>query len=148
MRTPKFLMSLVAMFLFAGASVFAQGETEITSDELEKFASALGNIQTVNQSAQKEMMTAVQSADMNIERFNELSQAQQNPNAKVEASPDEMEKFNTASQKVQKVQQNAQAKMQTKIEKAGLTVNRYQEIAAVVQNDPEMQKKLQELMQG
>ncbi|MCA1762404.1 MAG: DUF4168 domain-containing protein [Cryomorphaceae bacterium] len=141
-------MSFIAMFLFAGASVFAQGETEITSDELEKFASALGNIQTVNQTAQEEMMTAVESADMNIERFNELSQAQQDPNAKVEASPDEMEKFNSASQKVQKVQQDAQDKMQTNIEKAGLTVDRYQEIAAVVQNDPEMQKKLQELMQG
>lgn len=148
MRTPKFLMTLLAAILFSGGAVFAQGEKEVSSDELKKFASALGSIQTLNQSAQQEMMTAVESADMNIERFNELSQAQQDPNAQVEASPEEMESFNSASQKVQKVQQDAQAKMEKSIESSGLSVTRYQEIAAVVQNDPELQQKLQALMQG
>lgn len=146
MRKTKFLMSLVTMFLFSGASLFAQSETEVTGDELKKFASALGEVQTVNQTAQQEMMTVVQSAGMEFNRFKELSEAQQNPNSQVEASSDEMKKFNMASQKVKQVQQKAQSEMQENIKKAGLTVPRYQEIATVVQRDPKLQKKLQELM--
>jgi len=146
MRTPKFLMIVLAALLFGGGAATAQ--SKVSSAELEKFASALGSIQMVNQKAQQEMMGAVQSADMNIERFNELSKAQQDPNSDMDASPEEMESFNAASEKVQRVQQEAQAEMQENIESAGLTVERYQEIATVVQNDPELQQKLQELLQG
>lgn len=126
----------------------AQPQQEVISnDDLEKFVSAAQEVEAINQSSQQEMANVVVKEDLTIQRYNEIQQAAQNPNQETDASQTELQKCQTASLEIEKIQMKAQQKMQEKIVEKGLTVNRYQEIATAVQTNPELQKKLQTLMQ-
>ncbi|NBC24454.1 MAG: DUF4168 domain-containing protein, partial [Bacteroidetes bacterium] len=82
------------------------------------------------------------------QRFSEIQRGQQNPNSEIDVSEEEMKKFQSASQAVQKIQMDAQQEMQNKLSEVGLTQKRYQEISMMVQSDPELQQKYQSMQQG
>jgi hypothetical protein len=73
--------------------------------------------------------------------------AQQDPNQEVDASEDELKKFAAANREIEEIQNRAQREMLGKIDEAGLTVERYQEIMNALQNDPKLQQKLQQIVQ-
>lgn len=137
---------LFALLLSAG-SLFAQ-DSAIPDAELEKFVDAYKGMLAVNQTAQARMVAAVEAKDMTVERFNEISQAQENPGADVKASEAEMKNFQAAMGALMTVQNEVEAEMTTIIEKAGLTLDRYQEIAMRLQSDPELQMRIQAMLQG
>jgi hypothetical protein len=74
--------------------------------------------------------------------------SQQNPDIEVTASEEEMNTIEEISKQLEGIQMKAQQSMQQKITDTGLSIERYQQIANVVQNSPELQQKLQQLMQG
>jgi len=119
----------------------------VSDKELQQFVSVAQHIQVINQQAQQEMIASVQQGGLDVERFSELQQAQQNPNQEAEATDMELKQFETATQELEKIQVQTQQQMQEKIIEEGLTVNRYQEIAAVIQNDPELQQMFRIMQQ-
>jgi len=123
-------------------------EKNITDDELNKFAEAYQHVRTINQSSQQKMMKAVTDEDLTVERFNLINQAEQNPNKEVEATDDELKKYQVAMESVETIQQNVQAQLQTKIKEAGLTLERFQQIANQMKTDQNLQQRLSALMQG
>ena len=149
MRTMK-ITSLLLFTLIIGMGAFAQTEQkeEISDQELKQFASALQQIQVINQQAQQAMVKAVEEKGLEVQRYNEIQQAQQDPNQEAEVTEKELKQYETATQELEEIQVQIQQQMQAKIVEEGLTVNRYQEIAAVIQNDPELHQKLQEYLQG
>ena len=150
MHTMKKITGLLLFTLISGMGAFAQTEQkeEISDQELKQFASALQQIQVINQQAQQAMVKAVEEKGLEVERYNEIQQAQQDLNQEAEATEKELKQYETATQELEKIQVQIQQQMQAKIVEEGLTVNRYQEIAAVIQNDPELHQKLQEYLQG
>ncbi len=138
-------------FLFAllmgASSLFAQ-DSAIPDTELEKFVDAYKGMLVINESAQARMVEAVEAKEMSVERFNELSQAQENPGAEVNASESEMKNFEAAMGELMKVQMEVQSEMEGIIKKAGLSIDRYQEIAMRLQSDPELQMRIQAMLQG
>jgi ubiquinone biosynthesis protein UbiJ len=147
MRTLK-IISLIMMFTISGMGVFAQqASEEVTDKELKQFASAFQQVQRVDQNAQQIMIKAVQDEGLEVQRFNEIQQAQQ-ANQEVDASNEEIKKYESASTELKKIQVQAQQEMQEKITEEGLTVPRYQEIATSIQASPELQEKLQEYLKG
>ncbi len=120
--------------------------TEVSDKELELFASAFQQVQNVDQQAQQNMIKAVEEEGFEVQRFNEIQQAQQNPNQDSNATNEEMNKYESASKELEIIQGQAQEEMQEKIIEEGLTVPRYQEIAAAIQANPELQQKLQEYL--
>lgn len=141
-------LAFLALFTLSTAGLYAQAEPKATvSDkELQMFASALKEIQLVNEKAQTKMIEAVEGADLSVERFNEIQQQQADPEAKVAA--EDMEKFQASAQAISEIQIKAQQKMQEKIVAQGLSIDRYQEIANIVQSDPKLQEKMQQYIQG
>jgi len=140
MRTLK-IISLIMMFTISGMGVFAQqASEEVTDKELKQFASAFQQVQRVDQNAQQIMIKAVQDEGLEVQRFNEIQQAQQ--------ANQEIKKYESASTELKKIQVQAQQEMQEKITEEGLTVPRYQEIATSIQASPELQEKLQEYLKG
>jgi hypothetical protein len=74
-------------------------------------------------------------------------QAAQDPAQETEGSEEEIKKFEAAIQVLDKIQAESQQDMQDKIAEEGLSVDRYQAIAALVQNDTQLQQKVQQFME-
>jgi len=123
-------------------------EKNITDDELNKFAEAYQHVRTINQSSQQKMMKAIADENLTVERFNLINQAEQNPNKDVEATDDELKKYQAAMESVETIQQDVQAQLQTKIKEAGLTLERFQQIANQMKSDKALQQRLANMMQG
>ncbi len=145
----KKITSLLLFTLIGVMTAFAQSEQqkEVSGEELKQFASAFQQVQTVNQQAQQKMVSTVEEEGLEVQRYNEIQQAQQDPNQEDNATDEELKQYEAATQELEKIQAQAQQEMQGKIIEEGLTVNRYQEIAAIVQSNPELQQKLQEYLQ-
>jgi hypothetical protein len=128
--------------------VFVAQNQDISDQELKQFADAFQQVRMLNQSSQQKMIKAVQDEDLTVERFNLINQAEQNPNKKVEATDDELKKYKLAMQSVEAIQTEVQKQLETKIQDAGLTLERFQKISALLQNNKELQQRLTSLMQG
>jgi len=125
-----------------------QATPDISNEELQKFANAFQKIQVENQKIQQKMIAEIQEEGMEVQRFSEIQQAQQNPEQEAEMTTEEEKAIENLMPKLQTIQQESQTVMQEKIKSAGLTMNRYQEIAQMIQQNPELQQKLQSMMQG
>lgn len=140
----KKITYLIILFLVFGVNGFAQTNQKVSDGELENFASALKQVQVINQTSQEEMVSAVENEDLTVQRYNEIHQASVDPEKESDASESELKNYQKASSEIEKIQTVAQQKMEEKIEEEDLTVIRYQEIANAVQSDPSLQQKLQE----
>ncbi len=140
----KKIASLLTLGLFIVFGVFAQQDSKVTDKEIEQFASAMQEISVINNQIQQEMVKAVEDEGMEVQRYNEILQKQQNPTEDPDLNGDEKKKFDNINLELQEIQVDAQKKMEEIIVEEGLTLNRYQEIASLVQSDPELQKKVQE----
>lgn len=155
-----FLFRKVSVFLVVvlvlGSSVGAFAQTQATQsndlsdEEFGNFVNAVSQVQLIQQESQEEMVGAVEEGGLDVQRFMEIQQAQMDPNGEGEsdASEAEMEKFVSVSQKLDVIQQKSQKQMEEKITESGLTTVRYQEIGGMIQNDPQLQQKFQELLQA
>ncbi|MFW5658086.1 MAG: DUF4168 domain-containing protein [Bacteroidota bacterium] len=151
LQTMKKFTSLVLIILISSITgIFAQTnqENEISKKELKQFASAFKKVQVIDQKAQANMVTAVEEEGLEVQRYNEIQQAQQDPDQEVDATPEELNKYETASEELETIREQARQQMHEKIIDEGFSINRYQEIAVAIQNDPELQQKLQEYLQG
>ena len=155
MLLSKKLYGLLIVFLMGASVVFAQvpqqmpeqQTTDVSDDEIEQFALAFVEIQNIEQKVQPEMVQAVEKEGIEVQRFNEIMNAQEDPNQEVDASEDELKKFASANREIEDIQMRAQREMMGKITETGLTVERYREIMTALRNDPELQQKLQKNIQ-
>ncbi len=144
-----------SILVLSGVMAYSQqfqppGQTQqkpVSDEEIQQFATAMNSVQTANQQAQQKMVQAVTEEGLEVSRYNEIYQAQQNPNQDAGSSEEEMEQFNSASQAIQKIQQTTQQQIQEDVRETGLTLQRYQEIATQVQGDTELQEKIKEQME-
>jgi hypothetical protein len=125
----------------------SQQQVDISDADLEKFANAFKEIQVINQASQQQMIAVIQEEGMEVQRFNEIFQAEQNPNQKSEMNAEEETMFENINVEIKTIQKDSEKKMIGKIEDKGLSVNRYQQIMMAIQNNPEMQGKLQKHLQ-
>ena len=121
-------------------------ESEISDADMELFATAFQDVQAVNQQIQNKMVGAIQKEGLDIQTFNKIQQASQSEEAETEISEEDMAKYQKSIQAIQVVQQEAQQKMKKAVEDSGLGMDKYQNIMRKVQEDPEIQAKLQEML--
>jgi hypothetical protein len=114
---------------------------EISDEELQQFGSVVQYAQLVTQQAQQKMVSTVQQSGLEVQRFNEILQAQRNPNEQVNATDDELKKYEAAAGELNKIQMQVQNRMQDKLKNEGLTENRYREIGMAIQNNLELQER-------
>lgn len=120
---------------------------EVSDAELEKFVDAMNGVNNVQKNFQQKMTSKVTESGLDVERFNEIANAQQNPNQEVDASETEMVKFQEAAETINVEQQKMQMKMQETIADAGMQVSRYQEIMNQVNQNPVLLERVQSLME-
>lgn len=142
-------VKIKSVFLFVAMigtfGLFAQ-EKEVSDTELTQFANAYQEMQIQSQAAQKEMVKIIEAEDMDVQRFSIIQQASMDPNQEVEATEAEMKMRDNAIAKMQKMQPELEKEATEKILASGLTMERFEALAAVIQNDQALQQRLQAIL--
>jgi len=131
-----------------GARQSAMEVKEVSDQEFQRFMTAFQDMQTFRGQIQQDMLAAVAEEGLDAQRYSEIQRAQQNPAADSEVSSEEMQKFQSAVEKVQSIQSDANQQMQEKLSDAGFTQRRYQEVSMMVQSDPQLQQKFQSMQKA
>ncbi len=143
-------LSILLVLTMTTMGVMAQtaGEIKKPNDkELKSFVTIVKHLQTIDQQAQQDMVKAIQAEEMDVKRFVAIQRAEADAKQDAQAGEKEMQKYNSANEKVAKIRNDAQKKIQQHIESSDLTFERYQSISKQVQNDPELTQKVKQMMQ-
>jgi hypothetical protein len=119
---------------------------DISDEELEKFVEIDMQLQPMQQQAQQEMIATVEGKGMEVEKFQEIAQAQQQGNT-ADFTENELQNFTEINEELAEIDNQLQQDMKTKIEEEGVTIERYQQIAMAINQDQGLQQKLQQIFQ-
>ncbi|AEV31579.1 hypothetical protein Oweho_0563 [Owenweeksia hongkongensis DSM 17368] len=115
--------------------------------ELQKFADATKEVQQLQMATQQQMAAAIQKEGMDPMKFQQMAQAQQSQaEATQEYTEEEQQAYANAMKVVMSMQQDVQAKMQTKLHENDMTMQEYQTMAMAIQQSPEMTQKVKDMM--
>lgn len=142
-----FLIGTTTGFSQLPQQVSAQQPKEVGDEELEKFTLAFSEVQIIDQQLQEEMMSTVENKGIDVVRFNDYLEAQQNPSLEFEANNLELEKFEATFKEIEGLHDSAEKEMQQAIVDNDLSVDRYQQIAMSVKEDPALLEKFQQHLQ-
>ncbi|MDR6300877.1 DUF4168 domain-containing protein [Mesonia maritima] len=155
-KARKIATLLVFLFIGTSTSLIAQvnpqmdreetSAADVSDKELNMFADAYQSVQMANQQAQQKMMKMIQDKGLDVQRFQEIQQASANPNQESDATAEEMKKHQELVAQFQKMQPELQQDMEKAVVDSGLSMERYQSVAAAVQNSQALQQKLQKIM--
>ncbi len=146
-RTKKFA-GVFLFFVLTATTLFAQADqAKVTDAELNKFAAVFQQMRMMNQEVQQKMAQVVAEEEMEIQRFNEIHKAQLDPAVEVETTEKEKEAYEEIVSEIEEVQLDFQESVQENIEKSGLTIERYKQIATQLQTDAELQERLKNTFQ-
>ena len=148
--TSKKIVALLFFVAIGTSALFSQNEQEqiqVTDAELESFAEAFQGMRVLNQRAQQQMIGVVEEGGLEIKRFNEIHTATLDPNKEVDASDEEQQKYEDIGAEIQKMQESFRTEMETVVSDAGISMERYQEIAENIQNNPELQERLKKIFE-
>ena len=146
--TTKKIAGVLIMLFMSTTAVIAQTEQKAVSDEeISKFAITFQKMRMMNQEVLKQLTDAVTEQGMEVPRFNEIHQAKMDPAKTVELTEEEQEKYDDIVEKLDKMQASFSKQMEEMISEAGLTRERYEEIATRLQTDTELQERLKAELQ-
>jgi DNA-binding transcriptional MerR regulator len=96
--------------------------------------------------SRNEMSQALEEIGLSPEVFREILQAKQDPEAESDASEEELQKFDSATQELSQIQRETQSDMKEAVESEGLEVARFQQILSAVREQPDLQKQVQQII--
>ncbi len=138
---------LIALFVLFAAPLKGN-PGGFSDDELKDFANAIVQVMSIQQQGQMQMIEEIEEHKMTVQRFNELyMQAQQMPLDDIEAEGKEMESFIELSEEIEKIQMELESVLINIIEEEGLSIEKYEHIMAEYQQNPELQQRIQQLME-
>lgn len=148
---------VLILFITAGAMAqvpMQQGQqqqvnTDFSEEELEDFVEVYVKASEIQQQNETVMMQTIEEEDLELQRFNEIltSRQQQQPAEEINASAEELAAFNKAAEKIMTVQQEAQTEINQLIEEE-IGAEKYQQIAMAYQQSPDVQQKINEMLQN
>src|SRR5690625_3082963 len=121
---------------------------EISDGELTTFVEASDAIQPIQQKAQEDVQQVILDEGMELERFQEIMIAMQNPQAadQVEISSEEEQTLQSIQPQLMDIEMEATEDIRTAIADRGLNIERYQAIFMSLQQHPELMQRLESLM--
>lgn len=147
-----FSMLIMSAFLFS-TSVSAQetpsdGPEELiqySEDELSAFVQVAQKVMPLQQESQMKMMEEIEEEDLTVDRFNNILEAR-STGADVDATEEELNGFNNALENIQNLQDEYNERITEVITEEGMSVEKYEEIIANYQQDPQLQLRINEMM--
>lgn len=125
-------------------------QTQVSQEELKKFAGAIKKLQPIQQKAETQITQAIQQQELSEQRFGEIYQARQNPQAKPtkKITNEENKKFEQASAKIQQIQQTTQSEMEKTVQSEGLNVQRFNQIFLALRNNPQLLQQVRQMIKS
>ena len=122
---------------------------DFTDEDYEKFVKINMEAIPIQQQAEGEMVEIITEKGLDVERFQELAQAQQ-AGTITDASedPEEINKFNMAGQEVLEVQKKVQEEIKQKIVDNQMDVQKFQQIAMAYSQSETVRQKIDQLLQA
>ncbi|MEX2349892.1 MAG: DUF4168 domain-containing protein [Flavobacteriaceae bacterium] len=144
----KHTQKLILLFLIIGTTAVAQDK--VSDTELNQFANAVKSIQLINQEAQSTMLEVVKDSGFELEKFNATYDAAMNEDTETlsQLSKEETKSFESILARFEAMQALFQKQMEDAIAKEQITMKRFNEISALLENDFDLQTRLQELMEN
>ncbi len=147
------------LFVFMAVSAQAQFEQpqqpaqdipEVSDQELQVFVDASIKAQQIQTEAQMEMIGIVEDEGLDVETYNEIMQGMQMGQSPedLEVSSDQIERFEKASEMIGEIEQEMEGELISAIEDEGMNLDRYEQIFTAIQTDPELQQKMQQMIQN
>ncbi|MBE9080074.1 DUF4168 domain-containing protein [Romeria aff. gracilis LEGE 07310] len=121
---------------------------ELSESQIDGFVSAYQAIQAIRAETQPQLIAAIEAEGLTIDQFNAIAQTQQTPEATTEIPSDQAEQFSAASEQVDDIRAGARADMEQAIQAEGLTVEEFEQIFAMAQQDPELQQQIIQRLEG
>lgn len=145
---------ILVLSLVIGGTALAQvpaqeGEAnlDVKDSELEEFADVYQQLMERNQEVQQEVVGMIEDEGLSIETYQKMREADMNPDANVEdVSDDDKEKKEKIDGKIKELEPKIQKEQEEIIEKSDLGSDRYNEIAMALQNDEDLQQKIQSIL--
>jgi hypothetical protein len=145
-RSFSFLAS--ALFLIITLNVTGQQrQTEYTDEELITFIQVAREIMPLQEESQMRMIEEIENEGLSIERFNMILEAH-SMGQDIDYTEEEHEAFHNALDGIQDVQEEYEEKIFDVIRDEGMSPDRYQAILADYQQDPELQRRVNTLIEG
>lgn len=128
----------------------APASPEVSETEIEQFANAIQQFQSIQSGAQQQANQILQEEELSPERFNQILQTQQNPEAQPssEISSEEREKFDRVSSQLGQLQETTRTQMEQALQEEGLPRERFSQILAMVRQDPTLRQRIEQQLQG
>jgi hypothetical protein len=128
----------------------AVAQATVSSDDLQKFAKAIAQFQTIDIDTQEKLTQAVQKNGLSPDRFLEIGESRRQGAAKPSnpVTPEEEAKFKQAIGDIQPILEQDQSQKERAIVASGLTVARFQAIGESVENDPKLQDQLRKILKN
>ena len=144
----KTLGLFIISVFFISSAIHAQqeGENDYTDEELEMFVDAAIEIMPLQQEAQEKMIEEVEDSGLSLERFNTILEAQSR-GMESDATEEEIESVRSTLVSLEEIQVDYQGKIDEQIEKSGITPEKFEEIFARYQQDPDLQMRINQIMQ-
>ena len=144
------IISAMLISLPAGAQQLPGGQApqpaEYSDDELVTFIAAAQKIMPLQQESQMKMIEKIEEEDLTVDKFNNILESL-STGENADASEAELKSFNNAMEEIQEVQMEYEVTITDAITEEGMTPAKYQEIMAVYQQDPELQMRVNILME-
>jgi hypothetical protein len=153
--------SVLVFFLVGNFSALAQapafptqvqlaqslGQT-VSQEELQQLASLLPRLREIGQTAQQRTTQVIEQSGLTLERFQELSQAQQSPGTELSSpvTPEEQQSFNQLTSEIELIQQEILSQQEQALRAGGLEPDRFNEILMAIQQDQGLRQQLQQII--
>ncbi len=156
MKPSTMLKGLLAATLMLGAPAAAVAQAqetpapaqaapvEVSETQIDRFVSAYQAIQTIQQSVQAELVSAVEAEGLTVDDYNAIAEAQQSPETVAEVAPDQAAQFAAAAEQVATLREAARGEMQAAIEAENLSIDEFEQILAQARQDPALQAEIVE----
>ncbi len=154
---------IMCLFLLLGGFTFAQNTQqqqpqpqqqqdipEVSDEELENFVEAYGVVQEMQQDLNQDISKLIDDSSISQQEFQEMYQAQTTNNEATQSDVSDAKKqdFEKLKKEINGMQQELQEEMVSEIEEYDLSVKRFNSIIAAIQQDSELYKKFQELVES
>lgn len=156
----KKLTSILMMFFVFGGLPFAQAQDlpmnqqpaepiEVSDDELEEFIDVYMGVAELNQQFEMQVQQVLQEEGLEVEKFMEIQQSEQMGASRedIDATPEELEKFDAAMEAVQEMEGEFQEEIEEHVEEEGMDIDRYEEIMMGLQQDQQLMQRAQQMIQ-
>lgn len=127
---------------------FESEHSEISPLELRQFAQILQQFREIDYRTQRKMAITIKKGGLSYERFMEIGQSHKNYNyaTGLQASVEELEKFQKTMSEVEEIIVNTEQKKERIVQSQGLEIKRFQQIETIISQDRKLQKKVQQMV--